>query len=59
LTAWLTTLAAAGKDVLLGDPGRSYFPHQAMQELGRYSVPTTRALEDSDVRFTGVFRLTA
>jgi len=57
LTAWLDGLARQGKLILLGDPGRSYFPRQGLSELARYGVQTTRALEDSDLRSTGVFRL--
>ena len=54
LLAWLNTTSA---DVLLGDPGRSYFPRQGVDKLAAYSVPTTRELEDREIRETGVFRL--
>jgi predicted nicotinamide N-methyase len=57
LCAWLKALAQDGKHVLVGDPGRSYFPRARMGELARYRVPTTRALEDCEFRSTGVFRL--
>lgn len=55
--AWLRLLARAGALVLVGDPGRSYFPKAGLTELARYSVAVTRALEDSEIRDTGVFRL--
>lgn len=58
LADWLAKLARSGAEIFLGDPGRSYFPRRGLVELARYSVPTTRALEDSDLRSTGVFRLT-
>jgi predicted nicotinamide N-methyase len=44
-------------DVLLGDPGRTYFPKTGLTRLATYRVPTTRELEDREVRETGVWRL--
>ena len=43
--------------MLLGDPGRSYFPKTGLTQLATYSVPTTRELEDREIRETGVWRL--
>jgi predicted nicotinamide N-methyase len=54
LMAWLNNARA---DVLLGDPGRSYFPKVGLTQLANYSVPTTRELEDREIRETGVWRL--
>ena len=54
LLSWLTPLDAL---VLLGDPGRSYFPKQGVEPLARYKVETSRDLEDRDIRDTGVYRL--
>jgi predicted nicotinamide N-methyase len=54
LMAWLKEAQA---DVLLGDPGRSYFPKDGLTRLATYSVPTTRELEDREIRETGVWRL--
>jgi predicted nicotinamide N-methyase len=54
LMAWLKTMQA---DVLLGDPGRSYFPKTGLTQLATYSVPTTRELEDREIRQTGVWQL--
>jgi predicted nicotinamide N-methyase len=59
LTAWLTERARAGAIVLIGDPGRSYFPKSGVEKLATYNVPTSRELEDRDMRETSVFRLTA
>lgn len=56
---WFRELARSGALVLVGDPRRSYFPKQGLNELARYSVAVTRALEDSEIRDTGVFRLEA
>jgi predicted nicotinamide N-methyase len=54
LVAWLRPL---GKMVLLGDPGRTYFPRQGVENLATYNVQTTRDLEDREIRETGVYRL--
>ena len=54
LLAWLKSLDAP---VLLGDPGRSYFPKSGMEKLATYRVATTRELEDREIRETGVYRL--
>jgi predicted nicotinamide N-methyase len=61
LIAWLGTAAAMGKLVLLGDPGRSYFPKgdTRLEKLGTYGVHTTRELEDREIRETSVYRLKA
>ena len=55
LLAWLAPLPAL---VLMGDPGRSYFPKDRIARLASYSVVTTRDLEDREIRETGVYRLT-
>lgn len=57
VAAWLTARAAEGARVLLGDPGRAYLPKAGLQRLARYSVPTTRELEDTDVRNAVVWRV--
>lgn len=56
LVPWLTRLADAGKVVLVGDPGRSYLPKARLERLAVYEVPVTRALEDSEVKRTTVWR---
>ncbi|WP_022727624.1 class I SAM-dependent methyltransferase [Fodinicurvata sediminis] len=55
--AWLAQQAAAGRDVMMGDPGRSYLPAQGLEALAVYRVPTNRELEDSEVRRTTVWRI--
>lgn len=47
---WLQQAAAAGALVLIADPGRNYKPKHGMVEIARYAVPTTRELEDREVR---------
>lgn len=56
---WLRMLAAGGSLVLLGDPGRAYLPKSGLVERARYAVPTSRAIEDRDVRETVVWRVLA
>jgi predicted nicotinamide N-methyase len=59
LVAWLRDLAGRGVTVLLGDPGRAYLPTAGLVALARYTVPTTRELEDRESRESVVWRLTA
>lgn len=56
LVPWFTALAARGATVIVGDPGRSYFPKNLLEELAVYAVPVTRILEDSEVKRTTVWR---
>lgn len=57
--AWLAAARAAGTTVLIGDPGRTYFPKTGLVPLARYQVPTTRELEDMAIKDTGVWALPA
>ncbi|HKD46061.1 MAG TPA: 50S ribosomal protein L11 methyltransferase, partial [Rhizomicrobium sp.] len=54
LMAWVKGTQA---DILLGDPGRAYFPKTGLTRLAVYNVPTTQELEDRDIRETGIWRL--
>jgi predicted nicotinamide N-methyase len=58
LLNWLRDCIDAGATVLLGDPGRSYFPKSGVTKLQTYHVQTTRELEDREIRETSVYRLT-
>jgi predicted nicotinamide N-methyase len=53
--AWLRRAHDVGAKVLIGDPGRSYFPKQGLVQLAEYQVETTRELEDFAVKRTGVW----
>jgi predicted nicotinamide N-methyase len=55
--AWLAAACAAGTRVLIGDPGRSYFPKSGLIQLAEYQVPTTRELEDAEIKRTAVWAL--
>jgi predicted nicotinamide N-methyase len=56
LVPWFAALAAGGVAVLVGDPGRAYLPQARLVPLATYAVPTTRALEDAEVKRTTVWR---
>jgi predicted nicotinamide N-methyase len=56
VTQWLAALARRGAVVLIGDPWRSYLARTLLEVIAEYSVPVTRALEDADIKRTGVFR---
>lgn len=57
VVAWLRCLSAAGVDVLMGDPGRNFMPGHGLEEVARYDVPTSRELEDQEMRTTVVWRV--
>ncbi|HEX3653106.1 MAG TPA: methyltransferase [Rhizomicrobium sp.] len=57
LLAWLTNRARHSTRVLLGDPGRSYFPKSGVHKVATYRVQTTRELEDREIRETSVYAL--
>ena len=55
--AWLIEAQGRGVRVLVGDPIRTYFPKSGFELLAEYAVPTTRELEDSEVKRTRVWTL--
>lgn len=54
---WLAQARAAGTRVLIGDPGRTYFPRDGLTFLAEYRVPTTRELEDQEIKRSAVWAL--
>jgi predicted nicotinamide N-methyase len=56
LLPWFAALAERGTTILVGDPGRSYLPKSGLEKLAEYEVPVLRALEDSEVKHTTVWR---
>ena len=54
---WLRAMAADGALVLIADPGRAYLPADLEATGVAYDVPTSRELEDREVRRTRIFRL--
>ncbi len=59
VTPWLEALARRGALVLIGDPRRSYLALDRLECVIEYRVPVTRALEDADIKRTGVFKFRA
>ncbi len=59
VTPWLEGLARRGALVLVGDPRRSYLALDRLECLIEYGVPVTRALEDADIKRSGVFKFRA
>ncbi|MDN5927907.1 MAG: methyltransferase [Hyphomicrobiales bacterium] len=56
LAPWFSALRLRGAEVLVGDPGRSYLPKDRLDALAVYEVPVSRALEDSEIKRTTVWR---
>ncbi|RKK01559.1 methyltransferase [Pseudoroseomonas wenyumeiae] len=54
---WLRRMAQEGAEVLLADPGRAYLPKEGLAAVARFSVPTTRELEDRDARDVTIYRV--
>ena len=55
----LRRIAARGRLALLGDPGRAYLPRSGLVERVRYTVSTSRELEDRDEREGVVWQVLA
>lgn len=56
VTAYIDAAGANGAPILIGDPGRNYFPRDRFEAAARYEVPVTRELEDALVKRTAVWR---
>jgi predicted nicotinamide N-methyase len=59
VAAFAADTVASGADALVGDPRRSYLPEDRLEKLAEYRVPTTRALEDAEIKRTAVWRFRA
>jgi predicted nicotinamide N-methyase len=55
--AFLQDAHAAGALVLVGDPGRTYFPRSAFTQVAEYEVATTREIESMTIKTARVWRL--
>jgi len=54
---WLGQARANGTRVLIGDPGRTYFPKTGLDFLAEYRVQTTRELEDQEIKRSSVWSM--
>ena len=52
---WLRRAHEQGTKVLMGDPRRTYFDTAGLVRLAEYSVPTSRELEDFELKRTDVW----
>lgn len=50
-------LRAAPGIVYIGDPGRSFLPHDRLRKIASYGVPVSRDLEDCEIKQTAVWML--
>jgi predicted nicotinamide N-methyase len=53
---WLRGMAAAA-EVWVADPGRAYLPGSGLDAVARHAVPTSRELEDRELREVTIYRL--
>jgi predicted nicotinamide N-methyase len=53
---WLRAMAAVC-DVWVADPGRAYLPGQGLDPLARHAVPTSREVEDRELREVTIYRM--
>ena len=54
---WLLDKAREGREILIGDPGRSYFPWGPLEKIAEYSVETSQMVEGRNEVVTGVYRV--
>jgi len=54
---WLLNRAREGTEILIGDPGRCYFPDGPFEMLYQYSVKTSKMIEKEDEIISRVYRL--
>jgi predicted nicotinamide N-methyase len=55
--AFLARVRSRDLDVLVGDPGRSYFPRERFVALASYNIAVPRILEGVEVKHTSVWRM--
>ncbi|MFL5320110.1 MAG: class I SAM-dependent methyltransferase [Myxococcaceae bacterium] len=58
VTGWISALSAAGAEVLIGDPGRSFLPLSKLQRLASYPSERNSAWDSCDSNEAVVFRFT-
>ena len=56
---FIMAAAQGGAHILIGDPGRSYFPKGRFDKVADYRVPVTRELEDTEIKQTAVWQIAA
>ena len=59
MTTYLRSAARSGARILVGDPGRGYFPDRLFARVAEYAVPVPAALEETETLVTGVWEIRA
>jgi predicted nicotinamide N-methyase len=59
MTTVLRDRARRGARILVGDPGRGYFPERLLVQVAEYVVPVPAALEETETLVTGVYEIHA
>jgi predicted nicotinamide N-methyase len=59
MSAFLRSASRGGARVLVGDPGRGYFPHRLFTKVAEYVVPVPRVLEETESLTTAVWEMRA
>jgi predicted nicotinamide N-methyase len=59
MTGVLRDRARRGARILVGDPGRGYFPERLLVQVAEYVVPVPAALEETETLVTGVYEIRA
>jgi predicted nicotinamide N-methyase len=57
MVAQLRGFRDAGATVLVGDPGRGFFPERLLDLVTEYVVPVPATLEDTETLVTGIWRM--
>ncbi|GIE81525.1 50S ribosomal protein L11 methyltransferase [Actinoplanes philippinensis] len=57
MVARLRAARKRGAEVLVGDPGRGFFPERLFDLVTEYVVPVPRTLEDTETLTTGIWRM--
>jgi len=57
LVRFLRLCVERGISVHLSDPGRAYVPQEGLKKIASYDVPTSRDIEDKDVRTASVWKM--
>lgn len=59
MAARLRRASREGSRILVGDPGRGYFPGRMFTQVAEYVVPVPAALEETETLVTGVWEMRA
>ncbi len=52
---WLEKRHQSGSTIFIGDPERTYLPKERLKKIASYDIVTTKDLEDSEIKTTGIW----